>query len=154
MRRILALVSIVTMLCLTGCGKFKEIKVNSVNVEKVTPHGLKGLDVKLGVNIENPAPQIKLSDMEATVKYSGKVLGKVTVDPFTMKGRTTETYHLKAKMSVDKGVSLYDVLMFLDKNYMDKLLVDITVKGQLKVGISKTITKKDVPLKKLLENAK
>jgi hypothetical protein len=57
-------------------------------------------------------------------------------------------------MSVDKGVSLYDVLMFLDKNYMDKLLVDITVKGQLKVGISKTITKKDIPLKKLLENAK
>jgi hypothetical protein len=57
-------------------------------------------------------------------------------------------------MSVDKGVSLYDALMFLDKNYMDKLLVDITVKGQLKVGISKTITKKDVPLKKLLENAK
>ncbi len=154
MRRILALVSIVMVLCLTGCGKFKEIKVNSVKVEKVTPQGLKGLDVKLGVNIENPAPQIKLSDMEAIVKYSGKVLGKVTVDPFTMKGRTTETYHLKAKMSLDKGVSLYDALMFLDKNYMDKLLVDITVKGQLKVGISKTITKKDVPLKKLLENAK
>lgn len=154
MRRILALVGIVMMLCLTGCGKFKEIKVNSVKVEKVSPYGLRGLDVKLGVNIENPAPQIKLSDMEAVVTYCGKVLGNVTVDPFTMKGRTTETYHLQAKMSLDKGVSLYDMLMFLDKNYMDKCLVDITVKGKLKGGLSKTITRKDIPLKELIQNAK
>ena len=115
MRRILAVVGIVMMLCLTGCGKFKEIKVKSVKIEKVSPYGLRGLDVKLGVNIENPAPQVKLSDMEAVVKYCGKVLGVVTVDPFTMKGRTTETYHLKAKMTLDKEVSLYDMLMFLDK---------------------------------------
>ena len=154
MRRTLALVSIVMLLFLTGCGKFKDIKVNSVKVEKVTPHGIKSLDVYLGVNIENPAPQIKLSDMEAVVRYSGKVLGRVTVDPFTMKGRTTETYHLKAKMSLDKKVSLYDMLMFLDKNYMDNFFVDITVKGQLKGGLSKTITKKDVPLKQLLDNAR
>ena len=154
MRRILAVVGIVMMLCLTGCGKFKEIKVKSVKIEKVSPYGLRGLDVKLGVNIENPAPQVKLSDMEAVVKYCGKVLGVVTVDPFTMKGRTTETYHLKAKMTLDKEVSLYDMLMFLDKNYMDKCLVDITVKGKLKGGLSKTIVEKDVPLKKLVKNAK
>lgn len=154
MRRILALAGIIMLLCLTGCGKFKEIKVTSVKVEKVSPYGLRGLDVKLGVKIDNPAPQIKLSDMEAVVTYCGKVLGNVTVDPFTMKGRTTETYHLKAKMTLDKDVSLYDMLMFFDKNYMDKCLIDVTVKGQLKGGISKTITQKDIPLKKLIKNAK
>ena len=151
MRKLLVLISIVMMLGLTGCGKFTQIKVKSAKVEKVSPYGLRGLDVKLAVDIDNPAIQINLSDMQAVVKYCGKVLGNVTVNPFTMEGRTEKVYHLKARMVLDKGVSLYDMLMFLDRNYLDNCLVDITVKGKIRGGLSKTITEKDVPLKKLIK---
>ena len=153
MRRLIVIVVAVMLVSLTGCGKFKEIKVNSVKVEKVSPCGFRGVDVGLAVEIDNPAVQIRLSDMVATVKCSGKVLGKVTVDPFTMKGRTLETYHLKTKVSLADDVSLYDMLMVLDRNFIDKCTVDITVKGKLKCGLSKTITKKDIPLKKLMNYA-
>jgi hypothetical protein len=56
-------------------------------------------------------------------------------------------------VTLAENVSLYDMLMVLDKNFMDKCLIDITVKGKLKGGLSKTITKNDVPLKKLMKYA-
>lgn len=153
MRRLIILVMTLLLVGLTGCGKIKEIKVNSAKVENIRPYGLRGADLGFVVEIDNPAIQIKLSDMQADVEYCGKVLGKVTVDPFTMKGRSVETYHLKAKMILDEGLSFYDMLMLLDKNFMEKCLVDITVKGKLRGGLSKTVTKNDVPLKKLVEYA-
>ena len=153
MRRHLILLLVAMIVIFTGCGKFNDIKVNSVKVEKVSPYGLRGLDVALDVEIDNPAVQIKLSDMEATVEYSGKVLGKMTVAPFTMKGRSVEKYDLQAKVVLDEGVSLYDMLMMLDQSFIEKCLVDITVTGKLKSGLSKTIKKNDVPLKKLMKYA-
>ena len=153
MRRLIILLSAVMLLGLTSCGNFKEIKVNSVKVENVSPNGLRGVSLGLAIEVDNPAAQVKLSDMEATVEYNGKVLGKVTVDPFTMEGRSVETYHLKANVTLDKDVTLYDMMMVLDKKFMDKCLIDVTAKGRLKGGLSKTITKNDIPLKKLVKYA-
>lgn len=147
------LVVAVILVCLTGCGNFKEIKVNSANVEKMSPYGLKGVDVGLAVEVDNPAVQIKFSDMQATLKHSGKVLGTVVVDPFTMNGRSVEIYHLDARMTLDEDVSLYEMLMLLDKTFVEDCMIDVTVKGKLKSGISKTIKKNDIPLKKLLKHA-
>ena len=142
------------LVSVTSCNKFKEIKVNDAKVTKLSPYGLRGLDVALAVEIDNPAPLVKLSDMEATVKYCGKVLGKVTLDPFTMNARSVETYNLKAKMQLDEKVTLYDMLMVLDKNFTENCVLDITAKGKLRGGISKTITQNDVPLKKLIKYGK
>lgn len=154
MKKITALIGIIVMLSLTGCGKFDEIKVNSVKYGGIDFYGFRGLEVGLDVEIENPAVQLSLSDMKAVVKYSGKILGNVTVEPFIMKGRTTETYHLTSTILMGDDMEYSDLLMFLNKNYLEDCVVDITVTGKLKCGISKTITKKDVPLKKLMENAK
>lgn len=153
MRRIIVLTVAVMLVSLTGCGSFDEIKVNSAKVESLSPFGLKGVDLGLAVEIDNPAPQIKLSEMEATVKCSGKVLGKVTVDPFTMQAKSVETYKLKARMLLDEKVSLYDLMSLLDKKFVDKCFVDVTVKGKLRSGITKTIVENNIPLKKLIKYA-
>ena len=154
MRRLLVLLVAAMLVSVTSCNKFKEIKVNDAKVTKLSPYGLRGLDVALAVEIDNPAPLVKLSDMEATVKYCGKVLGKVTLDPFTMNARSVETYNLKAKMQLDEKVTLYDMLMVLDKNFTENCVLDITAKGKLRGGVSKTITQNDVPLKKLIKYGK
>lgn len=143
----------VLLMSLTGCGNFKDIKVNSANIEKISPYGLRGVDVAFAIEVDNPASQIKLSDMEASLKHSGKVIGKVTVDPFTMKKRSVEVYHLNARINLGEGVSLYDMVMLMDDKVLSECLVDVTAKGKLKSGLAKTITKKDIPLKKLLEYA-
>ncbi|MBR5833927.1 MAG: LEA type 2 family protein [Bacteroidales bacterium] len=153
MRRLAVLLLAVLLACSTGCNKFSKIKVNEVEIVKVTPHGLRGIDIDLGVEVDNPAPWLKISDVEVVVRYCGKVLGKVTVDPFILKARKVERYDIKARMSLDPSVSLYEVLMYLSKDFSQNGILDMTAKGSLKGGLSKTITEKDVPLKKLMEYA-
>lgn len=151
MKRIGLIILVAALACLTSCNKVKDIKVNSAEVEALSPYGKRGAFAGLAVEIDNPTIQIKLSEMEAVVKCSGKILGKVTVDPFTLKPRTVETYHLKTTMSLDESLTLFDLAVFLDKDVLDKCTVDITAKGKIKGGLSKTITRKDIPLKKLIE---
>jgi hypothetical protein len=153
MRRLAALLLAVMLVCFTGCNKFNKIKVNEVQIEKITPHGLRSIDIDLDVEVDNPAPWLKISDVEVFVKHSGKVLGKVTVDPFIMKARSVEQYELKARMVLDEKVTIYDVLMLLNNDFIAKCAVDMTAKGTLRGGLSKTIKKNDVPLKKLMEYA-
>ena len=68
--------------------------------------------------------------------------------------RVTDAIVDKVKtMNLDEDISLYDVLMLLDKKFIDNCTVDVTVKGKLRSGLSKTVTKKDLPVKKLLKYA-
>lgn len=151
MRRLIILTMTAMLVSLTSCGNFKDIKVNSVAVNKIALDGFKAVDVELFVEIDNPAALLKLSDMEATVKNSGKVLGKVTVDPFTLSPRQTLVYNVKARMKLEIGLA--ELSRLYDKNFLENCMVDITVKGQLRGGLSKTITKNDIPLKKLINYA-
>ena len=151
MRRLIVLALAFMLVGLTGCNKFSQIKLNDATLEKITPQGLRGVDLDLDIEVDNPAPRIKISDVEVVLMHSGKVLGKVTVDPITLQGKSVEHYDLKARMTLDQKVTVYDVLMLLDNAFIDKCTVDLTAKGTLRGGLSKTIRKKDVPLKKLME---
>ena len=153
MRRFIVLAVVVMLATLTGCSSYRDIKINSVKVESLSPYGLRGAEVGLAVEIDNPTIQVKLSDIEATVEYSGKVLGNVTLDPFIMKGRTVETYHLKGKVNLDQNLTLADLMFVLNKDFVDNCLVDFNVKGKIRGGLSKTVKRNDVPLKKLIEYA-
>lgn len=151
MRRLIVLTIAVMLVSLTSCGNFRDIKVTSVAIHNVSLDGFKAMDVNLFVEIDNPAAMLKLSDMEAIVKNSGKVIGRVTVDPFTLKARQVQVYDMRARMALE--ISLMELPQLLDKNFLDNSTVDITVKGQLRGGLSKTITKNDIPLKKLINYA-
>ena len=105
-KKLPVLVLCVLVLCLSGCNKVKQIKVTSVALESVGLRGLKGLDVGVAVGIDNPAFSVDLSEIEGALKHSGKVLGRVSLDPFTLHGRSAEIYHLRALVSLEKGVGL------------------------------------------------
>lgn len=151
MRKLIILIMAVMLVSLTSCGDFKEITVNSVAVHNVSLDGLKAVDIELFVEIDNPASRLTLSDMEATVKHSGKVLGKVTVDPFTLERKKVQVYDLKARMALQ--LKVHELYLLMDPEVITSSVVDITVKGTIRGGISKTITKNDVPLKKLISYA-
>lgn len=153
MRRLIVLILAVITICLTGCGKFDDIRIKDAKVGNVSPLGLKGVTIELTVEIDNPATNVKISDIEADIKHSGKVLGKVTVDPFELNGRTVQKYDLKAKVTLSENASLFDMMALLDKKFIENCQVDIFMKGKLRSGISKTIKETDVPLKKLIEYA-
>ena len=151
MRRLIILTLTVMLVSLTSCGKFKDISLNSAAIKNISLDGLKAADIELAAEIDNPAAQLKLSDMVIVLKNSGKVIGRVTVDPFILKGRTTQVYDMKAHMKLEVG--LRELTSMLDRTLIETGVVDVTVKGQLRGGLSKTITKNDIPLKKLINYA-
>ena len=139
-------------LTLAGCGKVKDISVTSVNIESISPQGLKGLNVYLAVGIDNPAFQIGLEDIHGALKHSGKVLGRVTMDPFTLQARSAEIYHVKAFVTLGEDATLRDLLMLTDVAKLYECMVDVSAVPRLKSGLGAPLTIKDIPLKKLLEN--
>lgn len=139
------------LFALGGCKNVKDIRVTSVNVESIAPQGLKGVNVFLAVGIDNPAFQIALEDIDGAVKHSGKVLGRVTVDPFTIWARSAEIYHVKAFVTLGEDARLKDLLLLTDMTKLYECTVDVSATPRLKNGLGAPITITDIPLKKLLE---
>lgn len=152
MRRIaLALLSAV-VLYLSGCNKVKQISVTSVEVESISPAGFRGLYVNLAVGIDNPAFEIGLSEIDGALKHSGKVLGRLAMDSFVLQARSAEIYHLKAKVTIEPGANLAELMALLDEKVLGECMLDVSARVTLKKGVSKVIRLNDIPVKKLLES--
>lgn len=137
---------------LTGCKKIKDIRVTSVKLEAISPEGLKGLNVFLAVGIDNPAFQIGLEDIHGTLKHSGKVLGRMAMDPIVVQARSAEIYHVKAFLSIGEDATLRDLVMLTDMEKLKECMIDVSAIPRLKSGLGAPITIKNIPLKKLLED--
>ena len=118
------------------------------------PSGLRSVAVTIAVEVDNPASQVKLSDIEGTVCHSGKVFGRVTVDPFVLEARSLETYHLAAVLTLDGDISLLDLMSLLKGNVIEESTIDFYAKASLKGGVSKKLEFKQLPLKELYELVK
>lgn len=140
-------------LCLTGCKdiqNIKNIKVTSVAVETISPNGLRGMTVGLAVGVDNPSFHVDLSEINGALKLSGKVLGRVTMDPFTLHGKSAEIYHLRAAVTIEQGVSLSELTALLDMETLNQCMVDVSARATLKNGLSKVLNFNDIPVKDLL----
>ena len=143
----------VMLLALSGCKSVRNVKnisVSSVKVEAIAPQGLQGINVFLAIGIDNPAMQITLENINGALKYSGKVLGRVSVDPFMLQARSAEIYHLRAFVTLGEDATLKDLLMLADMTKLQECMVDVSATPRLKSGLGAPINLKDIPLKKLL----
>ena len=146
------LVVSVMALALAGCGKVKDITVTSLQLESIAPQGLKGIDVYMAVGIDNPAFQIGLEDIHGTLKHSGKVLGRMAMDPIVVQARSAEIYHVKAFLSIGEDATLRDLIMLTDMEKLKECMIDVSAIPRLRSGLGAPITIKNIPLKKLLED--
>lgn len=152
------ILTIVTMvICLSGCSgikKLEDLKVTSANINNLTPEGMRGIRMDVALGVDNPGVQVSLSDISCSFKHSGKVLGIVAVDPFTLHARTEEIYNLKANVSLSENTSLFDISKLMNKAVLEEAVVDFSANVKLKSGVSRKLVYNDIPVKKLLEAAK
>ena len=139
------------LLTLGGCKKMKEISVTSVEVEAISPKGLKGINVFLAVGIDNPSIQISLEDIHGALRHSGKVLGRVTVDPFVVQAKSAEIYHLRAFVTLGEDATLKDLIMLTDMEKLKECKVDVYATPRIKGGLGAPITIKDIAFEKFLK---
>ena len=140
-----------TMLCLTGCKNVKDIRITSAKLESVSPRGFKSLDVFFTVGVDNPARQVKISEIDGSLKHSGKVIGKLAMDPFVLTARSSETYTFKANVSLAKGAGFKDLMMLASPDGLNECTVDLTAKAAYGIGAPMPVKLKDIPLKELLD---
>jgi hypothetical protein len=93
---------------------------------------------------------VELSEIEGSLKLSGKVLGRMAMAPFLLHARSAETYHLKASLKIEQGVSLGELLALTDTETLNNCMVDVSARATLKGGVSKVLKFNDIPLTDLL----
>lgn len=147
------LISIAFMVLLLGsCAKVKQVGVTSLELDSVTPRGLRALTLTMSVGVHNPVNEITLSEISGEAVVSGKVIGNVAVDPVVLTARKDSTYKVKADVTLAEGVSVLEVLALAkDRSAIENGTANVYAKAKLKGGPSKKIKMEDVPLKKLLE---
>ena len=146
--------ALLTLLLAVGCAdikKLEDLEVVSVKVENVIPNGLRGVGLVLSVEVDNPGAELSLSEISALLEHSGKVLGSVAVDPFTLQGKTTDTYRLEADLTLGEDATILDLGRLLDKKTLENALVDVSAKVRIKKSPAKRIELNDIPLKKLID---
>lgn len=141
---------LVAVICFSGCAKFKEIRPVSAEIEHITPSGLRSVAVTAKVEIDNPAQQITLSDIEGVVSHSGKVIGRVDVDSFILEARTLGEYHLRAVVTLEEGTSIFNVMSLVRNETIYDSVIDIYFKASLRGGLSKKIAFEGMPLRTLM----
>ena len=139
------------MLCMTGCKGVKDIKVTSFELESISTKGLKSMDIFLKVGVDNPAKQVKISEIDGSLKHSGKVIGKLAVDPFILGAKTSDLYTLKANVSLAQGAGLKELMLLASPNGLDDCTVDFSAKAVYGKTAPMPIKMKDIPLKELLD---
>lgn len=147
------LISIAFMVLLLGsCAKVKQVGVTSLELDSVTPRGLRALTLTMSVGVHNPVNEITLSEISGEAVVSGKVIGNVAMDPVVLTARKDSSYTVKADLTLAEGVSVFEVLALVkDRSAIENGTANVYAKAKLKGGPSKKIKMEDVPLKKLLE---
>jgi hypothetical protein len=140
------------VLSFSGCKNVKNVEITSVKIEAIAPQGLTGMNVFLAVGIDNPAFQVGFEDLKGALTHSGKVLGRLAMDPFIVYGKSAEIYHLKALLTIGEDATLRDLLKLTDMTMLNECMINISLKARLKNGVAAPIEIKDIPLKKLLNS--
>ena len=139
------------MLCMTSCKNVKDIKVTSVQVEALSPRGFKSMDIYVNVGVDNPAKQVKVSEIEGNILRSGKVIGKLAVDPFTLIAKSHEVYSLKANVALAQGAGIKELMVLASPGGLDDCTIDLTAKAAYGKGAMMPLKFNDIPLKELLD---
>lgn len=139
------------MLCMTSCKGVKDIKVTSVELESFSTKGLKSMDIFVKVGVDNPAKQVKISEIDGSLKHSGKVIGKLAVDPFILGAKTSDLYTLKANVSLAQGAGLKELMVLATPGGLEGCTVDLSAKATYGKGAVMPLKMKDIPLKELLD---
>ena len=151
-RRHIAVFAIICLMvsCLGGCSKYKQIKITGGRIDNITMVSLRTINLALVVGIDNPAGKLDVREADGELFHFGKVIGKVTLDPFIVNEKSNRDHKLTATLELSPQVGLRELMGFMDMNRLYECNVNIHIKGYVAgMPVKKNI--KEMPLKKLLE---
>ena len=135
---------------LTGCNQKRQIEITGGNIESVSMSGMRTVNLGMMVSINNPYGKLEIREADGVLMHFGKVIGKMTLDPFVVNRKTEEEYHVKANFTLEETMGLRQIMQFVNVNVLNECTVDIHVKARLG-GVQVRKRYKDIPMKELFE---
>ena len=135
---------------LTGCDQKRQIEITGGNIESVSMSGMRTVNLGMMVSINNPYGKLEIREADGVLMHFGKVIGKMTLDPFVVNRKTEEEYHVKANFTLEETMGLRQIMQFVNVNVLNECTVDIHVKARLG-GVQVRKRYKDIPMKELFE---
>ncbi len=152
MKRVVELLIItVAALSAASCsGSFKDIKVTSCQLVEIIPQGLSAFDATMNLTVDNPAPQVTLSEMYALIRMSQAPCLHLTADNVTIEPRSEKAYTVYFHGHLDESFNPFTLLLLMKQENMDSLTMDISFRGTMKSGLGKHFEYTDIPIKDIL----
>lgn len=158
MKRLFIVLSIVITL-LSGCRgrSLKDIKVNSLEIVSLSPHGFRDIDAVVRLTVYNPSVGFELTDILGQLKYKGEEAIIITADQVMVAGKAEKTYTIPLHGTIADDFSPFRLLSLMkggggEKNInLDDVTLDISLRPTLRGGIGTTVVKKDIRVSDFLD---
>ncbi len=135
-----------SVLLLAGCRDYRDIRVTSCSIESLSPHGLRSAGIALCVGVSNPAREIRLSDMEGTVRLGGEALGTFNAEPVVIPAKSFSEVDVDAQVHADASMSFMQAISLFSRLDPKECTVDISLTVKIKGGLRKRLSFKNVPV--------
>lgn len=135
---------------LTGCDQKRQIEITGGNIESVSMSGMRTVNLGMMVSINNPHGKLEIREADGVLMHFGKVIGKMTLDPFVVNKKTEEEYHVKANFTLEETMGLRQIMQFVNVNVLNECTVDFHVKARLG-GVQVQKKYKNISMKELFE---
>lgn len=155
MKRILRIILLLAALsAISGCAnKFKKVKITSVDVESVTPTGLKSFKALVSIGIDNPAPSFNIMNLKADLRRDTVAMMHLYGENLAVEGKCEKVYRLPVTAQIDSAVSLLKMAYLVRSFNPAEYVVDISARAVVG-GIGKNLVYKDIPLSSLMDQAR
>lgn len=148
--KILIYISIFALFAIAeSYAQFDKLSFGKYGISSVSPQGLRSVKGFAWVDVTNAAKGLKVSNVKGVVYKNGKPFVNGTANNFSVPSGKKRC-SINGSASLCEGVSLWSVLSLLSFDAKD-FSVDVSMTVTTADGKSKSITKKKVPLSKLLK---
>ena len=139
------------MVSLTGCVNVNRLHVTSFHVDSITPEGFRSVSAAASATVTNGSVGFSVYDIGGTVKRHGQALGDFSVEPFSVKARSTGKYSINGQLSLAQSMSVIELLSIVKDIDLDDFTVDISLKVKAMGGAPQKLLLKDVPARQIID---
>ena len=148
--KILIYVAIFTLFATTeSYAQFDKVNFGKYGISSITPQSFRSVSGEAWIDVTNSSKAFKVSNIEGVVYKNGKPFVSGTANSFQVVSGT-KRLPIKGSASLCEGVSLWSVLGLLSFDAKE-YAVDVSMTVTSSNGKQQVISKKKVPLTKLLK---
>ncbi|MBP5173092.1 MAG: hypothetical protein J6037_05235 [Bacteroidales bacterium] len=102
------------------------------------------------LTFSNPSYKVEVSNVSGVVKSGEDELLNLTAEDFTIPARSTTTVPVPVEASLAPGVGLFRIMSLVGGNNFDNLTADLTFTASGFLGLKKTKTIENIPVKDII----